>query len=140
MAWFTGGLFDDDSALPLNRDGVETALKAVVLDWSEIDLSILGRLLAEWESEKAMIAAALERAEAARMRQRRQLADGLLRAFHEGCGGSRGSTRPVAWQLPYPALHALKDIEHRVQLETEAMGASARSPAGPALRRALPDR
>ena len=81
MAWFTGGLFDDDSALPLNREGVETALKAVALDWSEIDLSILGRLLAEWESEKAMIAAAPERAEAARMRQRRQLADGLLRAF-----------------------------------------------------------
>ena len=74
MAWFTGGLFDDDSALPLNRDGVETALKAVVLDWSEIDPSILGRLLAEWESEKATIAAAPERAEAARMRQRRQLA------------------------------------------------------------------
>ena len=81
-----------------------------MLDWSEIDPSILGRLLAEWESEKAIIAAAPERA------------DGLLRAFPEGCGGSRGSTRPVAWQLPYPALHALKDIEHRVQLETEAMG------------------
>ena len=131
MAWFTGGLFDDDSALPLNRDGVETALKAVVLDWSEIDLSILGRLLAELESEKAMIAAALEPAEAARMRQRRQLADGLLRAFHEGCGGSRGSTRPVAWQLPYPALHALNDIEHRLQLETEAMGLQRVSPPAP---------
>ena len=95
MAWFTGGLFDDDSALPLNRDGVKTALKAVVLDWSEIDPSILGRLLAEWESEMAMIAAALERAEAARMRQRRQLADGLLRAFPEDCGGSR--VRPGLW-------------------------------------------
>ena len=131
MAWFTGGLFDDDSALPLNRDEVETALKAVVLDWSEIDPSILVRLLAEWESEMAMIAAAPERAEAARMRQRRQLADGLLRGFLEGCGGSRGSTRPVAWQLPYPALHALKDIEHRVQLETEAMGLHRASPRRP---------
>ena len=78
-----------------------------------------------------MIAAAPEQAEAARMRQRRQLADGLLRAFHEGCGGSRGSTRPVAWQLPYPALHALNDIEHRVQLEAEAMGLQRAFPRRP---------
>ena len=78
-----------------------------------------------------MIAPAPEQAEAARMRQRRQLADGLLRAFPEGCGGSRGSTRPVAWQLPYPALHALKDIEHRVQLEAGAMGLQRASPRRP---------
>ena len=44
VAWFNGGLFDDDSALPLNREGIETALKAAALDWSEIDPSILGTL------------------------------------------------------------------------------------------------
>ena len=27
VAWFNGGLFDDDSVLPLNRAGVETGLK-----------------------------------------------------------------------------------------------------------------
>ena len=32
VAWFNGGLFDDDSVLPLNRAGVETGLKEVVLD------------------------------------------------------------------------------------------------------------
>ena len=44
VAWFNGGLFDDDTALPLDRDGIETALKAAALDWSEIDPSILGTL------------------------------------------------------------------------------------------------
>ena len=42
--WFNGGLFDDDTALPLDREGIETALKAAALDWSEIDPSILGTL------------------------------------------------------------------------------------------------
>ncbi len=173
VAWFNGGLFDDDSALPLDRNGIETALKAAALDWSEIDPSILGTLfergldpdkrsqlgahytdrdkimriiepvivrplLAEWDTEKAAIAAALERSEAARSeaartRQRRQ-ADGLLRAFLErlrrftaldpACGSGN---------FLYLALHALKDIEHRVQLEAEAMGFQRSFPAvGPA--------
>ena len=44
VAWFNGGPFDDDAALPLERDEIETALKAAALDWSEIDPSILGTL------------------------------------------------------------------------------------------------
>ena len=44
VAWFNGGLFDDDSALPLNKAEIETTLKASALDWSEIDPSILGTL------------------------------------------------------------------------------------------------
>ena len=162
VAWFNGGLFDDDSALPLERDEIDTALKAAALDWSEIDPSILGTLfergldpdkrsllgahytdhdkimrivdpvivrplLAEWETAKAEIAAAVERAEAggsaaARTRMRRE-ADGMLRAFLErlraftvldpACGSGN---------FLYLALHALKDIEHRAQLEAEAMG------------------
>ena len=44
VAWFNGGLFDDDTALPLDREGIETALRAATLDWSEIDPSILGTL------------------------------------------------------------------------------------------------
>ena len=30
--------------MPLDREGIETALKAAALDWSEIDPSILGTL------------------------------------------------------------------------------------------------
>ena len=44
VAWFNGGLFDDDNALPLDRAEIDTALKAAALDWSEIDPSILGTL------------------------------------------------------------------------------------------------
>ena len=44
VAWFNGGLFDDDEALPLEREEIDAALKAAALDWSEIDPSILGTL------------------------------------------------------------------------------------------------
>ena len=173
VAWFNGGLFDDDTALPLKREGIETALKAAALDWSEIDPSILGTLfergldpdkrsqlgahytdrdkimrivepvivrplLAEWESAKAEIVAMVERADragsvAARTRLRRE-ADQALRTFLErlrkftvidpACGSGN---------FLYLALHTLKDIEHRVQLEAEALGLPRGFPAiGPA--------
>ena len=173
VAWFNGGLFDDDTALPLDQEGIETALRAATLDWSEIDPSIFGTLfergldpdkrsqlgahytdrdkimrivdpvivrplLAEWEAEKAEIADKLERADGAgssavRTRLRRQ-ADRVLRAFLErlrnftvldpACGSGN---------FLYLALHALKDIEHRVQLEAEALGLERAFPAvGPA--------
>ena len=173
VAWFNGGLFDDDTALPLERDEIDTALKAAALDWSEIDPSVLGTLfergldpdkrsqlgahytdrdkimrivdpvivrplLAEWEIVKAGLAAAVGRAEAAgspaaRTRLRRH-ADGFLRRYLErlrrfsvldpACGSGN---------FLYLALHALKDIEHRVQLEAEALGLQRGFPAvGPA--------
>ena len=173
VAWFNGGLFDDDTALPLDREGVQTALKAAELDWSEIDPSILGTLfergldpdkrsqlgahytdrdkimrivepviirplLAEWEAAKAGIAALIERAgaaasQAARTRLRRQ-AELALRTFLErlrtftvldpACGSGN---------FLYLALQALKDMEHRVQLEAETLGLARGFPAvGPA--------
>ena len=173
VAWFNGGLFDDDTAVPLDREGIETALKAAALDWSEIDPSILGTLfergldpdkrsqlgahytdrdkimrivepvivrplLAEWETAKAGIAATVERADAAgspaaQTRLRRQ-ADQALRAFLErlrrftvldpACGSGN---------FLYLALHALKDLEHRVQLEAETLGFARGFPeVGPA--------
>ena len=94
---------------------------------------IVRQLLAEWESEKAMIAAAPERAEAVRMNAATPAADGWpaaclsrrLRRFtalDTTCGSG---------SFPYPALHALNDIEHRVQPETEAMGLQRASPRRP---------
>ena len=44
VEWFNGGLFDDDTALPLGKTDIEITLKAAALDWSEIDPSILGTL------------------------------------------------------------------------------------------------
>ena len=173
VAWFNGGLFDDDTALPLDDEGIETALRAATLDWSEIDPSILGTLfergldpdkrsqlgahytdrekimrivdpvivrplLAEWGAVKAELRDKLERADAAKSsaaqtRLRRQ-ADRMLRTFLErlrqftvldpACGSGN---------FLYLALHALKDIEHRVQLEAETLGLERGFPAvGPA--------
>ena len=173
VAWFNGGLFDDDAALPLAKSEIETTLEAAALDWSEIDPSILGTLfergldpdkrsqlgahytdrdkimrivepvvvrpwLATWEALKTEIAGRLERAGAARSKaartQQRGQAERRLRAFLErlreftvldpACGSGN---------FLYLALHALKDLEHRVQLEAEAMGLQRAFPVvGPA--------
>ena len=173
VAWFNGGLFDDDLALPLEESEIKTTLDAAALDWSEIDPSILGTLferglnpdkrsqlgahytdrdkimlivepvvtrpwLAEWETAKAEIVSSLDKAEAAtpaatRTRRRREaerlLSDFLkrLRAFtvlDPACGSGN---------FLYLALHALKDLEHRVQLEAETLGLEREFPAiGPA--------
>ena len=44
VAWFNGGLFDDDAALPLEKEEIAAVLKAATLDWAEVDPSILGTL------------------------------------------------------------------------------------------------
>ena len=173
VAWFNGGLFDDDVALPLEKSEIETTLEAAALDWSEIDPSILGTLfergldpdkrsqlgahytdrdkimrivepvvvrpwIADWESVMEEIVGRLQRAAAARSKaartQQRGQAERRLRAFLErlreftvldpACGSGN---------FLYLALHALKDLEHRVQLEAEAMGFQRAFPAvGPA--------
>ncbi|GGY42858.1 DNA methyltransferase [Parvularcula lutaonensis] len=41
---FNGGLFDDDTALPLEKEDVKLLVHAAKLDWSEIDPSIFGTL------------------------------------------------------------------------------------------------
>ena len=94
--------------------------------------------LAEWEAVKTEIAGRLERAAAAGSKaartQQREQAERLLRTFLErlrkcsvlapACGSGN---------FLYLALHALKDLEHRVQLEAEAMGLQRAFPAvGPA--------
>ena len=170
--WFNGGLFDDDTALPLDKAEIETTLKASALDWSEIDPSILGTLfergldpskrsqlgahytdrdkimriiepvvirpwLAEWEAAKARIASSLERQAAARSasaQSRHREAERLLgeflkrlrafTVFDPACGSGN---------FLYLALQALKDLEHRVQLEAEALGLPRAFPeTGPA--------
>ena len=94
--------------------------------------------LAEWAAEKAEIAAAVERAEAtkspATRTKRRNEAErryreflNRLRAFtvlDPACGSGN---------FLYLALQALKDLEHRVQFEAEALGAGL-----PAQRRVSP--
>ena len=173
VTWFNGGLFDDDTALPLDRTEIETTLKAAALDWSEIDPSILGTLfergldpdkrsqlgahytdrdkimriiepavvrpwLADWETAKTGIASCLDRSATARSktaatRHRRQ-AEHRLRIFLERLRGFTVLDPACgSGNFLYLALHALKDLEHRVQLEAEAIGLQRSFPAvGPA--------
>ncbi len=44
VEWFNGGLFEDASALPLDRDDLAIVREAARLDWSEIDPTIMGTL------------------------------------------------------------------------------------------------
>ena len=162
VAWFDGGLFDDDSALPLDKAEIATVLATADLDWSEIDPSILGTLfergldprkraqlgahytdrdkimlivepvivrpwLAEWEAVKAEIAACLERADKASTTAARNRHQGraqrLLRELLERLRGFKVLDPACgSGNFLYLALHALKDLEHRVQLEADAMG------------------
>ena len=103
-----------------------------------IDPVIVRPWLAEWKATKARIASSLERASAAKSRSaatrhRKQAANSLgwflerLRKFtvlDPACGSGN---------FLYLALHALHDLEHRVQLEAEALGLQRAFPAvGPA--------
>jgi hypothetical protein len=42
--WFNGGLFDDDSTLPLDKTELQLVLKCAEMDWSNIEPSIFGTL------------------------------------------------------------------------------------------------
>ena len=183
VAWFDGGLFDDDSALPLDRPGINTVREAAKLDWSDIDPSILGTLfergldpdkqtggastpngpdedahvgvhytdpdkimqivepvivrpwLAEWETAKELIAHEMAQVDQpGDGGRRRDRAERLLREFlgrlrtfrvlDPACGSGN---------FLYLALRALKDFEHRVNLEAQALGLGRRPPTiGPA--------
>ena len=172
VAHFNGGLFDDDTALPMEREEIGATLKAAALDWSEIDPSIFGTLfergldpdkrsqlgahytdrdkimqivepvivrplLAEWEIEKARIAAAIAKEDRARPARRRRKgpvkiapSQGLLNAFLKRLQDFTVLDPACdSGNFLYLALRALKDLEHRVQLEGEAMGLERSLPA-----------
>ena len=44
VEWFNGGIFDDDTVLPLTVKEIKEALDAARLDWSNIDPSVMGTL------------------------------------------------------------------------------------------------
>ncbi|MCB1362930.1 MAG: class I SAM-dependent DNA methyltransferase [Rhodobacteraceae bacterium] len=162
VEWFNGGLFDDDSALPLEKPDLADLLEAAKLDWSDIDPSILGTLfergldpdkrsqlgahytdrdkimqivgpvvvnplLAEWAGVKAQIVAALDKAGRAKTRGTRTKFENTAQSLRNGF-----LDRLTAFRVLDPAcgsgnflnlaLLALKDLEHRVNLESESLG------------------
>lgn len=160
--WFNGGLFDDDTALPLNSEDLKDLLAASKLDWSDIDPSILGTLfergldpakrsqlgahytdrekimmivnpviieplMAEWEGVRTAAEVAMEKARAASAKAARTRAENeaqkLVSDFMEKLAGFRVLDPACgSGNFLYLSLLALKDIEHRAQLEAEAMG------------------
>lgn len=177
IEWFNGGLFDDDSALPLDRSDIDNLIAAAALDWSEIDPSILGTLfergldpdkrsqlgahytdrdkimqivdpviirplLAEWDTVRTQIETLIANAPV-------QTADKLLkgaertkrdRAFARAQELQRGFLERLrnfrvldpacgSGNFLYLSLLALKDIEHRANLEAEALGCTREFPA-----------
>jgi type II restriction/modification system DNA methylase subunit YeeA len=168
--WFNGGLFDDDAALPLERDDILDLIAAANLDWSQIDPSILGTLfergldpakrsqlgahytdrdkimkivnpvvveplLAEWAATRAEIEAALAREKAAKSpsaatRIHNETTLPLLAGFLERLRGFRVLDPACgSGNFLYLALRALKDVEHHVNVEAEALGLPRAFPA-----------
>ena len=170
IEWFNGGLFADDSALPVDGEDIEQLLSAARRDWSQIDPSILGTLFErgldpakrsqlgahytdrdkimmivrpviivplemEWAGVLARITTLIERAprqtkekllRGAELGQRtRALAEAAaihnefierlanFRVLDPACGSGN---------FLYVALRSLKDIEHRANLDAEALG------------------
>ncbi len=154
IAWFNGGLFNDDGCLPLERADLDTLHSAAALDWSAIEPAIFGTLfergldpdkrsqlgahytdvasihrliepvireplLAEWATIKAAMDGDLRKAGAKSRSSAMQRLNGFLerlrtfRVLDPACGSGN---------FLYLALRTLKDIEHQVMLEAEALG------------------
>lgn len=161
VAWFNGGLFNDDLVFSLAKDEIKLVHRAAQQYWGDIDPSILGTLFergldpdkrsqlgahytdrekimmiinpviveplrAEWEAAKVEIGGHLAKAAASKgapatkarniavavlQRHLQRLAD--FRVLDPACGSGN---------FLYLALRALKDLEHRAQVEAEAMG------------------
>lgn len=160
VEWFNGGLFDDDSALPLERADIDNLIAAAALDWSEIDPSILGTLfergldpgkrsqlgahytdrdkimqivdpviirplMSEWADVRGKIEDALAKAAKAKGGARTK-AEGEARRLQAEWHERLRSFRVLdpacgSGNFLYLSLLALKDIEHRTNLEAEAL-------------------
>jgi type II restriction/modification system DNA methylase subunit YeeA len=182
VAWFNGGLFDDDRVFALSAAELKLVHRAASQYWGDVDPSILGTLFergldpekrgqlgahytdrekimmiidpviveplsAEWEAAKGRIvllmdkahdfdadakrktgrvaSAAIGRATIARNEAQvvlethlKRLAD--FRVLDPACGSGN---------FLYLALRALKDLEHRAQVEAEALGLPRRFPS-----------
>jgi type II restriction/modification system DNA methylase subunit YeeA len=155
IEWFNGGLFDDNSSLPLVPNDLKVIRDASTLNWSDIDPSIFGTLfergldpakrsqlgahytnpekimmivepvvikplLHEWEQIKTQLQKARVSA-----KRKASLFNGFLerlrtfRVLDPACGSGN---------FLYLALLSLKDLEHRVSLEGEALGLGRQFP------------
>ncbi len=147
IAWFNGGLFDSDDALPLTYADLDDLKRAAYLDWSDIDPSIMGTLFERGldpdkrsqlgahytDRDKIMqivgpvIVQPLRAEWAAVHAQIEGAKDAkkavLKSAFLERLANFR-ILHPAcgSGNFLYLSLQALKDIEHQVNVEGEVLG------------------
>lgn len=161
IAWFNGGLFDDDTVFALTRDEIRIVHKAAKHYWGDIDPAILGTLFergldpdkrsqlgahytdrekimmivdpvitgpltAEWEAARTEIEGLIGKADqtkgSAGTRAYNQ-AQAVLDRFLQRLSGYRVLDPACgSGNFLYLALRALKDLEHRAQVEAEALG------------------
>ena len=185
VEWFNGGLFDDDSALPLEAADIGNLIAAARLDWSEIDPSILGTLFErgldpdkrsqlgahytdrdkimmivrpiiveplerEWAEVKALISAQMDKVAEAKARTpktqaearkvhmaARRAEEAAFRSAQAAHAGFIDRLREFRVLDPacgsgnflYLSLLALKDIEHRANLDAEVLGLGRFAPS-----------
>ena len=161
IAWFNGGLFEDDFVFPLDRSEIAIVHRAAQHYWGDIDPSILGTLFergldpdkrsqlgahytdrdkimmiinpvivepltAEWEQAKAEITALMDKAASSKggaATKARNHAQGILDAYLKRLGDFRVLDPACgSGNFLYLALRALKDLEHKAQVEAEALG------------------
>jgi type II restriction/modification system DNA methylase subunit YeeA len=161
VAWFNGGLFDDDLAFALTKDEIKIVHHAASRYWGDIDPSILGTLFergldpdkrsqlgahytdrdkimmivnpvivepltAEWETARTEIAGLMEKAASSKggaATRARNQAQGVLDRFMKRLSDYRVLDPACgSGNFLYLALRALKDLEHRAQVEAEALG------------------
>ncbi|HVT28135.1 MAG TPA: DNA methyltransferase, partial [Lacipirellulaceae bacterium] len=161
VRWFNGGLFDDDSALPLLPKEINSVLEVSRKSWADIDPSIFGTLFergldpdkraqlgkfytdrakiemivdpvivqplrAEWNASKTEIQAAIEKARKARSeRTKRNAIKSAEATYHTALNRIRSfkvlDPACGSGNFLYVALLALKDIEHEIGIEAEAI-------------------
>lgn len=83
--WFNGGLFEDNSALPLTEQDIRIALEAAKQNWSEINPSIMGTLFERGldPSKRSQLGAHYTDAEKIMMIVRPVIIEPLLREWAE---------------------------------------------------------
>jgi len=155
IEWFNGGLFDNDTALPLTRAEIKLIGEAAAFDWSDIDPSIFGTLFERGldPAKRSQLGAHYTDAEKIMMIVRPVVIEPLWREWqtvkaqiekprttekkkrelHVGFLERLKNFRVLdpacgSGNFLYLALLALKDIELRVNLDAEAMGLGRQLP------------
>ena len=136
--WFNGGLFDDDTALPVDRADIDQLLDAARLDWSQIDPSILGTLFERGldPGKRSQLGAHYTDRDKIMKIVNPVIVDPLLAEWADGAGRDRGRPRPrEGRRIPrrrHPRPQPGARAAHRLPRAPARPSACSTPPAAPA--------